>query len=415
MRLKAKYLKWITSPQGQAPYFYRRYPKRVAAIRKNLGKDDKHRKRLPVPLDASDVQIMVALDQANRDFEASCRAYGGEDAPIMQEHELKKAALALLTQHGLQPGDGQILSPKDLTKIEGLLSGRIEGMPGHAIDGDVGLKVEDILYEGSEDDAIGTVTVQEAFAMYLQAKPNDKYGRVLDRFLADAGNRVINQSINRHLHDWVHRQLETRGVSAVGKDMSIIRAAMNYAIRANGINVVVHKPVMPEHETKARPVMSREELKALFALDLQDWERQCLVASLCTGAINSELKGMKVGDLSGTMLLRFPKGKTKFRERSVPVPFIERWRPIKVGEGRIRDRLTELIKSVNPDASPYSLRHSAEHYMTISKVSETDRAAICGWANKGRFHQYGEAGKHNEERLAPLIDVMQETWNWLLG
>jgi hypothetical protein len=84
-----------------------------------------------------------------------------------------------------------------------------------------------------------------------------------------------------------------------------------------------------------------------------------------------------------------------------------------VGETRVRDRLTALIKKVNPDASPYSLRHSAEHYMTIAKVSETDRAAICGWANKGRFHQYGEAAKHNDERLLPLIDVMRETWDWL--
>ena len=73
--LKARYLQWIESPQGKAPYFYRRYPKRVGAILKNLGKNDKVRKRLPVPLEASDVQIMMALDQANREFEASCRAY----------------------------------------------------------------------------------------------------------------------------------------------------------------------------------------------------------------------------------------------------------------------------------------------------------------------------------------------------
>ena len=122
MKLKAKYLKWVTSPQGPAPYFYRRYPKRVAAIRKNLGKDDKHRKRLPVPLDATDVQIMMALDQANRDFEATCRAYNdGETSKAMAEHDIKKAALALLRQHGLQPGDGAVMDPKDLMRIEDLL------------------------------------------------------------------------------------------------------------------------------------------------------------------------------------------------------------------------------------------------------------------------------------------------------
>ncbi|MBL6898098.1 MAG: hypothetical protein ISR32_06165 [Luminiphilus sp.] len=308
------------------------------------------------------------------------------------------------------------MEPADLNKLSEALElpmeGNLEAM-GFQIDGDVQATTEQLLMGGNEEDEIQTVTVQESFAMYLQAKPNPKYERVLDRFLADVGDRLINQSMNKHLHEWVHRELETRGVKTVEKDMSIIRAAMNYAIRANGLNVVIHKPVFPEHEAKSRPVMSRDELKALFALELADWERQCLVASLCMGAINSELKGLKVGDLSGTMLLRFPKGKTKFRERSVPCPFIGKWKPIKVGEGRIRDRLTEIIKSVNPDASPYSLRHSGEHYMTIAKISETDRAAIMGWANKGRFHQYGEAGKHNEERLVPLIDVMHETWDWL--
>ena len=412
MRLKARYLKWVTSPQGQAPYFYRRYPKRVAAILKELGKDDKVSKRLPVPIEAPDSQIILALEAANRDFNDACRAYMGSEAHVMGNHEIKNAALAIIKQHGLQPGDGQILSGADLMRIEHLIEETLERK--RLIDGDVAVKVEDLLYEGNEDDAIVTVTVQEAFAMYLQAKPNAKYERVLDRFLADAGNRVINQSMNKHLHEWVHRQLETRGVKTVEKDMAIIRAAMNYAIRANGLNVVIHKPVFPEHEARSRPVLSRDELKQLFGLDMEDWERQCLVVSLCMGAINSELKGLKIGDLDGTMLLRFPKGKTKFRERSVPMPFLDQWTPIKVGEARIRDRLTELIKQVNPDASPYSLRHSAEHYMTIAKISETDRAAIMGWANRGRFHQYGEAGKHNEERLKPLIPVLHETWDWLL-
>ena len=82
--LKARYLQWIESPQGKAPYFYRRYSKRVGAILKNLGKNDKVRKRLPVPIDATDLDIMVALDQANRDFDQLCRAYDGGNGPVMQ-------------------------------------------------------------------------------------------------------------------------------------------------------------------------------------------------------------------------------------------------------------------------------------------------------------------------------------------
>ena len=73
--LKARYLSWIESNQGKAPYSRRRYPKHVAAIMADIGRDNKVVKRLPVPLDASDVEIMLALDQANRDFENSIRAH----------------------------------------------------------------------------------------------------------------------------------------------------------------------------------------------------------------------------------------------------------------------------------------------------------------------------------------------------
>ena len=59
------------------------------------------------------------------------------------------------------------------------------------IHGEVGTVVEELLFEGSEDDAIATITVQEAFAMYLQAKPIDKYAVV--RSARRRGNRVISQ------------------------------------------------------------------------------------------------------------------------------------------------------------------------------------------------------------------------------
>jgi hypothetical protein len=414
--LQARYLRWVESPQGKAPYFYRRYPKRVAAILKNLGKDIKTQKRLPVPMDASDLDIMVALDAANKDFDQVCRAYDGGNGPAMQEHEVTKAAMALLAQHGLQPGDGQILSPADSQKIEDLLMATMEGMPGQVIHSEVAMRVDDLYNSGSEEDTIQSVTVAEAFQMYIKGKgASEKYQRVLDRFLADVGNRLVNQALNRHLHDWTHRQVQElgRGGATVAKDLSLVRAALNYAIRANGLAVVIHKPEMPEYDKKARPVLSRDELRKLFGMDLLDWERQSLIASLCMGAINSELKIIKGRDLGGVTLLHVATGKTKERIRSVPVPFIESWKPIDLSEGRIRDRLSALIKQVNPDSSPYSLRHTAESEMTKAKISETDRAAIMGWANTGRFHSYGAAAKHDDDRLLPLVTVMHETWDWL--
>lgn len=411
--LKARYLLWKESPQGKAPYFQRVYPKKVAAIMRQLGRDTKVVKRLPVPIGADDFAIMDSLRKANQDFENSLLAFrDSNNNKALLEHETVKAALSILSMHNLNPGDGAYLDPKEFDKIEEMLQATLENKS--LMHGEVELKVGDLLVEGTEEDAIQSVTVSEAFAMYIQAKPNPKYERVLDRFLADVGNRVIGQAMNRQIHDWTHKQLETRGVKTVEKDLSIIRAAMNYAIKANGLNIVIHKPTMPKADAKSRPILERDELKKLFGLEMEGWERNFLIASLCMGAINSELLEMKTGDLDGVTLLKCG-GKTDARFRHVPVPFVGKWKPVDLHETRVRDRLTALIKKVNPDASPYSLRHSAEHYMTISKVSETDRAAIMGWANKGRFHQYGEAGKHNDERLVPLVKVMHETWDWLFS
>jgi len=74
--LKPKYLFWVTSPEGKAPCFQRRHPKHVGRIMRDLGRDDKVVKRLPVRLDVSELEILLAaLDKANRDFEAPIKAY----------------------------------------------------------------------------------------------------------------------------------------------------------------------------------------------------------------------------------------------------------------------------------------------------------------------------------------------------
>jgi hypothetical protein len=74
-KLRKKYLRWVESPQGEAPYFYRRYPEDIGRALRQKGMDDKVQKRLPVPLDATDQEITDALVQANRVFNAQCKEY----------------------------------------------------------------------------------------------------------------------------------------------------------------------------------------------------------------------------------------------------------------------------------------------------------------------------------------------------
>ena len=227
----------------------------------------------------------------------------------------------------------------------------MEDMKGQVIHSEVAMRVDDLYHSGSEEDTVQSVTVQEAFAMYIKGKgASERYQRVLDRFLADVGNRVINQALNRHLHDWTHRQVQElgRGGATVAKDLSIVRAALNYAIRANGLAVVIHKPEMPEYDRKSRPVLTHDELRKLFGMDLLDWERQSLIASLCMGVINSELKIIEGRDLDGVTLLHVGSGKTKERVRTMPIPHLQSWEAIELSEGRIRDRLSALIKEVTP-------------------------------------------------------------------
>ena len=410
--LKARYLQWRESPQGPAPYFVKRYPKRVAPIMKARGKGFKYSKRLPVPISASDIEIQVALHNANVEFDHTMRAYADPNNRMqLEHHEIRKAAIGWLNMQGIAPGEGRHNPYIQNDAV-------IESMGNEDLDWEVTEEIHRIVESGTEDDMLRDVTVHEAITMYLDttdSRNKEKYERVLMGFLRDVGDRMVNQSFNRLLHDWCQNQLETRGVSTVKKDISIILAALRYAIKANGLGILIHKPNMPKHIVKQRPILSREELKALFAQEMRPWERQCLMASLCMGAINSELLTMETRKLGDTLLLHVPYGKVSARVRSVPMPWLTSWEPINFGERDLRTSMTALVKAVQPDASPYSLRHSNEHFLKVYQIGESERAAINGWANQGRFHQYGEAGKHDDERLMPLIDVMHETWDWLFN
>ena len=106
--LKARYLQWRESPQGLAPYFVKRYPKHVAPIMKARGKGFKYSKRLPVPINATDIEVQVALHNANVEFDGTMRAYDDPNNRMqLENHEIRRAAIGWLNQRGIAPGQGR--------------------------------------------------------------------------------------------------------------------------------------------------------------------------------------------------------------------------------------------------------------------------------------------------------------------
>jgi hypothetical protein len=80
--IRMRYLLWVESPQGWAPYYQRMWPKHIADQRREAGHDIKWTKRLGCSMHADAHEIAEALDDADVEFINMCFGqYGGMNPP----------------------------------------------------------------------------------------------------------------------------------------------------------------------------------------------------------------------------------------------------------------------------------------------------------------------------------------------
>ena len=408
-KLKAKHLLWRPTSSGSAPFIKIRYPVELSQTLEEMGRSQWYRKRLDVPMGASDGEVLSALEAARKDFEALCSGMWSANRKQMTETQQDRAARAYLSKNNLVPGAGK--------RIPYASRLRIEGDAGMELTTEVAERVEALLMSDASDSTPNALLLSDCIAMYKEKTDDKKYHRVLDRFATAVGDRLIEADINRHLHEWTQQQLTTRKSATVTKDLSIILSAIRGGIRARGLPVLIYKPAIRSEEAKQRVILSTAELERLMNRDMPEYLRCAFIAALTMGAINSEIVTIDPEDtshLEGALIVRITGSKTKHRRRSAPLPWLTRWVSPPISSGRLRDVMTAMIKEVNPDASPYSLRHTFAHRHQVAHTPDVVQAQLAGWSSRSR-HAYGLGAAHSDELLSPLIPIQHKVWDWLLS
>ena len=416
MTIKAARILWRHHKDGKTyPYYQRFYPAAVRQMLRDMGRDQKIVKRLKdLDSNCKEAELLTARDKEDELFERMTAGLSAANARELTAVAAQQSALAYLAARGIEVGSAKRLQFAQSNKM------RIE------LDLELQENVAEAawrLVNGEPEDAEESTLVSDAFNAY---KRNciSKYARILDRFIAATGDRELNESVNKIVSRWTSNQLQTRGWATVKKDQAIICSALNTKLNELGAGIRIYGYSFKEvggskkYVTKQQGIFLREELIEIFNMELEHCDRWAMILSLTCGAINSEILPLtqnkdSIGTLKSCPLVRFPEGKTPARRRHVPVPWLPETPDFNFGENRLRARLSAIVKHQNPAAKPYTLRHSADHYLQAAGATEADRAAICGWSNMGRFHQYGDAGRHNEERLLPLVEIQKRAFGWL--
>ena len=402
--LKAKHLNW----RKGIPYIHCRYPSRLSDTLTDMGRSTLYRKALDVGDNPSDAEVLAALEKARETFNALCDGLFSSNRRHLTEMQKHRAAQAAMSDGNLRQGDAKtereasrIMAFSDVTAC---------------LDPEIAERVEALLV-ADPDDEPDALLISDAIALYKQQQADLKYHRVLDRFLQQSGDRLLDGSINRRLHNWTQDQLKNRNPATITKDLAIILSCLRGAVKARGLSIMVHKPAIKLNEAKQRVILTNQQLEELFAQDMPEYMRCALVAALTLGAINSEIYRIDpgtVGNIDGCLVVRIEDGKTKHRRRSGPLPWLARWVAPSVSESRLRDNMTARIKKVNPEASPYSLRHTFAHAHAVKHTPDVVQAQLAGWSSRAR-HSYGLGGVHYDELLRPLIPIQHSTWDWLLS
>jgi integrase len=402
--LKAKHLQF----RKGIPYISCRYPARLADELAEMGRSPLYRKALDVGENPTDAEILAALEAARETFNALCDGIWSSNRKQLTEIEQHKSALAFLAKSNLKPGAARHLTAAKRIRIEADAVGDLLPV--------VAERVEALLV-ADPDDEPDALLISDAIAIYKQQQSDLKYHRVLDRFLQQSGDRLLDGSINRRLHNWTQDQLKDRNPATITKDLAIILSCLRGAVKARGLSIMVHKPAIKLNEAKQRVILTNQQLEELFAQDMPEYMRCAMIAALTLGAINSEIYRIDpgtVGNIDGCLVVRIEDGKTKHRRRSGPLPWLARWVAPSVSESRLRDSMTAMIKKVSPEASPYSLRHTFAHAHAIKHTPDVVQAQLAGWSSRAR-HSYGLGGVHYDELLRPLIPIQHSTWDWLLS
>lgn len=433
--------RWHTINNGKH-YFQIAVPK--ALVRKFNKRLIRH------PVSQVPSEAIKDCEALGKRYNSLFRAFKGDAA--LDTAEQRQAAMALLRNYGLEPGDGlreanidasrQAISEGmfDLTPHlnafydENLAPGEVWSSPA---------ELANKLLKGEQ-----RIQLSELFTAYI--RNHQKRSRKTfvqgqkqhwEKLVGQVGDIAFNDLTRQHAHNYVERRLNA-GVktTSIAREINAIKAVINGAIKELDLNPrnVFLDLAIPDLGADAvkRKTASKQEVKKLIdeALAIDDDIRTIFVVVTFTGARLAEIVGLTREDinLSEQSLLIRPRSERSIKtdsQRETPLHpialaalkrrmdendqmfvfprYAAKGEPVKAGAASAA--LSKWSKGIAESVTPHSMRHTVRDLYREVECPDQIAQAIIGWKSRQDTSQrYGDGYS-----MAIKLKWMRQAWKWL--
>ena len=442
--MKYRYLTYING----IPHFQRRYPQDL--VRKKLTPSGNY--KVSLVSDVSDHSAIIKeIEQRNEHFESMMRLLRAKDPNVESQVELDKLASDLLAFHNLSPG--QVANAADTRAAEEYADSTkaFDDLYEAGRQRDFNIeeasellrtqhRARQLLYKSNFQPTASLSQVWKYWQEindFRDTKANRRDNTVWSRFISvNGGDALLTEEvIESYLHCYVQQRKHEIKWSSLDRQLTTITSAIRKYLKDHRIKINFERPdTHKDKKTNRKPsLLYVEQVELIKAVrGRNDWKELYVYLALHSGFHASEAVQLTKNDfIFDSEIPRFyisgdnaESSKDEARGRIVPITFNTKRIKELIQNGALTEltsknrdnagnQITKIIKTINPKASMYSLRHTLAHNIEASDTPESIKSNFGGWVGKGiiaseHMAMYGKDSADTLERLRPLQSHMKK-------
>lgn len=397
-------------------------------------------------------EIINEIEQHNHHFERMVRLLRAKDPNVESKIELDNLANSLLEFHNLNAGllsdAADVRAAEEFVDSTGAFNALDEASknPEFKIDEASELlrtqyRARQLLYNSNFQP---TASLSQAWKYWQEqkgfsknTKANRRDNTVWERFISiNGGDALLTEEvIDNYLHNFVQQRKHEIKWSSLDRQLTTIISAIKKYLSDHRIKINFIRPkTEKDKKTDRKPsLLYIEQVQLIKAVQGRgDWKELYIYLALHSGFHASEAVQLTHRDfIFDSEIPRFYVSgdnaeniKDKARGRIVPLTFNIRRIEELIQNGALaeltsKDRdnagtqISKIIKTINPKASMYSLRHTLAHNVEASDTPDSFKSNFGGWVGKEviaseHMAMYGQDSADSLERLRPLQSHMKK-------
>lgn len=443
--MKYRYLTFING----IPHFQRRYPQDL--VRKNITPSGNY--KVSLKSDASNhSDIINEIEHRNEHFESMMRLLRAKDPNVESKVELDNLANSLLAFHNLSAG--LLADAADTRAAEEYVSstGAFDALdeagknPEFKVDEASELlrtqhRARQLLYNSNFQPTASLSQVwkywQEQKNFNNDSKAHRRDNTVWSNFIdINGGDALLTEEvIESYLHNYVQQRKYEIKWSSLDRQLTTITSAIKKYLKDHRLKINFNRPTTEKDKKIERKpsLLYVEQVELIKTVQgRNDWKELYVYLALHSGFHAAEAVQLTERDfIFDSEIPRFyisgdnaETYKDEARGRIIPITFnTKRIREL-IQNGALAElnsknrdnagtQISKLIKTINPKASMYSLRHTLAHNVEASGTPESVKSNFGGWVGKEvraseHMAMYGKDSADTLERLRPLQHHMRQ-------